>query len=155
MRVAIEKECDRIIGVCNNFVQPRETFLSMLISPCIERGRFSTEGGAKYGNYGIHGVGLSNAADALEAIKKAVFDDKTVSKDELIAALETNFEGREDLRQTLLALPKTGNNNEADDRLCFLRGLSRPILTESAIIAAGFSARERAARWNTCCLPQT
>ncbi len=122
VRVAIEKECDRIIGVCNNFVQPRETFLSMLISPCIERGRFSTEGGAKYGNYGIHGVGLSNAADALEAIKKAVFDDKTVSKDELIAALETNFEGREDLRRTLLALPKTGNNNEADDRLCFLAG---------------------------------
>ena len=120
MRVAIEKECDRIIDVCNNFVQPRGAFLSMLISPCIERGRFSTEGGAKYNNYGIHGVGLSNAADALEAIKKAVFEDKTVDKSELVAALETDFEGREDLRQTLLSLPKTGNNNEADDRLCFL-----------------------------------
>ena len=35
VRVAIEKECDRIIDVCNNFVQPRGAFLSMLISPCI------------------------------------------------------------------------------------------------------------------------
>ena len=120
VKSAIEAGCDKITERCNVAAQPRDALISIFVSPCIERGRYAFEGGAKYNNYGVHGVGLSNAADALEAIKKAVFEEKTAGKAELVSALETNFAGREDLRQTLLSQPKTGNNNEADERLCFL-----------------------------------
>ena len=43
--------------------------------------------GAKYNNYGIHGLGIAPATDALAAIKKCILEDKLFTKDELINAL--------------------------------------------------------------------
>ena len=99
----------------------KNPLLSAFISPCIDIGRDIDDYGAKYTNYGIHGVGISTATDSLYAIKKVIYDAKTVGKDELISALEADFVGYETLRKTLLALPKMGNNDdEVDDISIFL-----------------------------------
>jgi len=62
-------------------------------------------------------IGGVTAADGLAAIKKMVFDEKKITMAELRQALDTNFEGKEDLRQMLLACPKFGNDDDYVDEL--------------------------------------
>ena len=91
--------------------------LSSFIAPCIERGRDVFAGGAKYYNYGVHGAGISNATDALYAVKRAVFDDHTVEADTMLEALRADFVGYEALRSTLLSYPKMGCNDDEVDAI--------------------------------------
>lgn len=95
----------------------KNPLLSAFVSPCIESGRDLTDWGAKYNNYGIHGAGISTATDALYAIKKVIYDDKTVDKSELLLALQNDFNGYESLKRRLLSLPKMGNNDDEVDNL--------------------------------------
>ena len=48
---------------------------------------FDPNTGGKYHNYGIHGTGLSTAADSLAAIKKYVYEEKTVTRERLLERL--------------------------------------------------------------------
>ena len=89
--------------------------LSAFIDDCIERGRDAARGGARYQNYGAHGVGIASAADAITAVKRAVFEEGFVTKEELLSALHANFEGHTPLRNRLLSLPKMGNDNDEAD----------------------------------------
>ncbi len=91
--------------------------VSVFIRPCRERGLDRTEGGAKYNHYGIHGLGIAPAVDALAAIKTRVFEEKSISPEELIAALEANFEGYGALRSLLLTAPKMGNNEDVTNEI--------------------------------------
>ena len=66
----------------------------------------------KYNNFGIHGSGIASAADALAAVEKYVFDEKSVSPERLITALDTNFENDPELFHMLrYEAPKMGQNN--------------------------------------------
>ncbi|MBQ9760638.1 MAG: pyruvate formate-lyase [Clostridia bacterium] len=95
--------------------------LSAFIRPCIERGRDIFAGGAKYYNYGVHGAGIANAADALYAVKRAVFEEKSVAAQEILDAMRADFVGHEALRAKLLAYPKMGCNEDAVDEVgCFI-----------------------------------
>ncbi|PJB76425.1 MAG: formate C-acetyltransferase/glycerol dehydratase family glycyl radical enzyme, partial [Armatimonadetes bacterium CG_4_9_14_3_um_filter_58_7] len=55
--------------------------------------------------------------DSIIAIRKCVFQDGSVRAQELMAALSTNFEGAEPLRQQLLDAPKFGNDSDYVDVL--------------------------------------
>jgi pyruvate formate-lyase/glycerol dehydratase family glycyl radical enzyme len=93
-------------------------FLSSLVADCIATGKSLQEGGAHYNFTGPQGVGVANAGDCLTAIRKLVFDDKAVTLAELRQALDSNYEGREDLRQMLLnRAPKYGNDDDYADAL--------------------------------------
>ncbi len=87
-------------------------YASLYVRGCREKGLDYTENGAKYNNDGVHGLGIAPAVDALAAIKKLCFDEKTLDKSVLVNALAANFEGFEEVRNRLLACPKTGNNDE-------------------------------------------
>jgi formate C-acetyltransferase len=89
--------------------------ISTMVDDCIGRGRALQAGGARYNNYGSAVLGIPNTADSLYAIKRAVFEDKLCSADELITALEANFVGHEALRKKLLALPKYGQEHDEAD----------------------------------------
>lgn len=92
--------------------------LSAVMEPCIERGRDVLAGGAKYNSTGTAGVGTSNVADALAAIKKLVFEDRTHTGAELLGAIRRNWEGHEVLRTTVLTqVPKYGNDDPYVDEL--------------------------------------
>jgi len=92
-------------------------FLSVLIDDCIATGRDYHDGGARYNTNYIQGVGLGTITDALTAIKYHVFDNKTFSMADLLAALRADFEGHEGLHGTLRQrTPKYGNDDDyADD----------------------------------------
>jgi len=92
--------------------------LSSLVDDCIDRGREQLGGGARYNDYGFSILGVTSIADSLTAIKIAVFDEGFVTAQELLDALRTNFEGREDLRARLAALPKYGQEDADADAMC-------------------------------------
>ena len=59
----------------------------------------------------IDTLGFATAIDSLGAMKKLVFDDGKLTMQELLEALEANFEGKEAIRQMCLHAPKYGNND--------------------------------------------
>jgi len=72
--------------------------------------------GPKYNNTGCMGSGIATASDSLAAVKKAVFDDKILTMQELAEAIYDNFEGHEKLHRYLLyRTPKWGNANPEVD----------------------------------------
>ncbi len=66
-------------------------FLSCMVEDCIGRGKSVQEGGAVYNFTGPQGFGIANMADAMYAIKKLVFEEKSVTMAELKDALSNNF----------------------------------------------------------------
>ncbi|GHV84777.1 glycyl radical enzyme [Spirochaetia bacterium] len=92
---------------------------SALCDDCIERGLNLKEGGAVYDFISDLQVGIANLADSLSAIKKCVFEDKTIGTAELWEALLANFEGKrnEEIRTRLLEAPKYGNDDDYVDSL--------------------------------------
>ena len=66
-------------------------FQSCMVEDCIGRGKSLQEGGAIYNFTGPQGFGIANMADALYAIKKLVFEDKSVSMQEFKEALDNNY----------------------------------------------------------------
>ena len=92
---------------------------SALCDDCIERGLNLKEGGAVYDFISDLQVGIANLADSLAAIKKCVFEDKSMSAAELWDALMANFEGKrnEEIRALLVAAPKYGNDDDYTDSL--------------------------------------
>ncbi len=122
---AFEKQVRRFVDVKirgNNVIERLYAgfmpapFLSLLIDDCVARGRDYHDGGARYNTSYIQGVGLGTMADAMTALKFHVFDEMTVSMEAFLAALEGDFEGREQLRQTLLnKTPRYGNDDDYAD----------------------------------------
>ena len=93
-------------------------FLSLLIDDCIAQGKDYHAGGARYNTSYIQGVGLGSITDCLAAVKQHVFEQKTFSMAELLAALEANFTGHGRLHQLLLnKSPKFGNDDDRADQL--------------------------------------
>ncbi len=92
-------------------------FLSILTNDCIKSGKDYNSGGARYNSNYIQGVGIGTLTDSFASIKKHVFDDKTCSMNELLDALQNNFEGCERLRLLVVNnTPKYGNDDDyADD----------------------------------------
>lgn len=92
---------------------------STLVDDCIERGKHLKEGGAIYDIVSQLQVGIANLGDSLAAIKKAVFDEKLLTANELWQALINNYEveNGESIRRLLLDMPKYGNDDDYVDDL--------------------------------------
>jgi pyruvate formate-lyase/glycerol dehydratase family glycyl radical enzyme len=90
--------------------------MSLLVDDCIARGLDYHNGGARYNPTYIQGVGIGTLTDSLAAVKYHVFDRQNISMDELLKALQADFEGHENLRQKLLYnTPKYGNDDDYAD----------------------------------------
>ena len=73
--------------------------------------------GGKYNNFGIHGTGIATAADSLAAIEKYVFNNKTISKEDLIEAIDTDFSKHSEILPILrYESPKMGNDDDMADQ---------------------------------------
>jgi len=91
---------------------------SCFVNDCLRRGKDIDHGGARYNWVEPNFVGLANLADALAAIRKFVFQEKSATLSELVGAIRENFDGQEGLRQMLLnRSPKYGNDNDKVDAL--------------------------------------
>ncbi len=80
-------------------------YQSSMVEDCIGRGKSVQEGGAVYNFTGPQGFGIANIADALYAIKKLVYEEKSVTMAELKQALEHNF-GQTDTQDITTAVVK-------------------------------------------------
>ena len=119
----IDHFIDRMIAVCGVVdtlhaeILP-SPFLSSIIDDCIEKGIDITEGGAHYNLSGIQAIQVANIADSLAVIKKCVYEDQSITAEELLKAIQTNYEEREDLRQGVInKAPKYGNDIDYVDNL--------------------------------------
>lgn len=97
-------------------------FISSTYNSCIEKGLDIYQGGAKYNSSSITLIGTASIADILYAIKTIVYDEKKVTLGQLKTILENNWQGSEELRHYVLALPKYGNNFDCVD--CFAREIT-------------------------------
>jgi formate C-acetyltransferase len=114
---SIRDQVQSLVRVYSKLLLPPAPYYSVLMDGCLERGR-DLSCGLKYNSFGIHGAGSANAADALAAVKRFVFDEKSLEGDELLAALDADFEGFEPLRKRLADEgPKVGTNNDDADAL--------------------------------------
>ncbi len=66
-------------------------FQSCMVEDCIGRGKSLQEGGAIYNFTGPQGFGIANMADALYAVKRLVFEEKSVTMQDYKEALENNY----------------------------------------------------------------
>jgi len=99
----------------DNFHNP---YVSLTLEGCLENGMDMTQGGAKHNFGSIGGRGIATVTDSLLALKKAVFEDKLLTLKELNKLLNTNFRGKEEIRQKLMnKYPKYGNDNEEVDAM--------------------------------------
>ncbi|MEI8093770.1 MAG: formate C-acetyltransferase/glycerol dehydratase family glycyl radical enzyme [Spirochaetales bacterium] len=91
-------------------------FLSAVINDCLDKGLDVVAGGAHYNLSGIQAIQMANVADSLAALKVLVYGDggekghRPLDRRVLLQALRDNFEGNDELRKTLLASPKYGND---------------------------------------------
>jgi pyruvate formate-lyase/glycerol dehydratase family glycyl radical enzyme len=94
--------------------------LSSLHQLCMEQGKDVNvgrlEGGLSLGGQ-TGPVGFGTVIDSLAAIRKLVFEDSSVSMDELLDALKNSFKDNEVIRQKCLNAPKYGNGDEYVDEL--------------------------------------
>lgn len=113
----IHKECVEIAARLKNLYIAPAPLYSVFMDGTLERMRDITLG-ARYNNFGIHGTGIATAADSLAAIKKFVFEDKSVPVTELQKALDADFEGYDELYNKLrFEAPKMGRDDDFADTL--------------------------------------
>ncbi|MDO4806568.1 MAG: glycyl radical protein [Coriobacteriales bacterium] len=97
-----------------------DVLCSALTDDCIARGKTIKEGGAVYDFISGLQVGIANMADSLAAIKKLVYEEGVISRQQLWDALQNDFVGEEGARiQQLLidGAPKYGNDDDYVDSL--------------------------------------
>jgi pyruvate formate-lyase/glycerol dehydratase family glycyl radical enzyme len=93
-------------------------FLSVVIRDCIARGKDYNNGGPRYNANYIQCCGIGTITDSLSAIKKHVFEEKTVAMDYFLNALQKNFDGEESLRLMLFnRTPFYGNDDDLADTI--------------------------------------
>jgi len=111
-----EEEYWNTIMLVHNDLGLVHPIMTALLDDCIDKGMDAYEGGCRYSDPAyVISCGVVSVANSLAAIKKNVFEDKTVGMAELLDALKNNFEGKEELRKKLLDAPKYGNDNDYVD----------------------------------------
>jgi choline trimethylamine-lyase len=121
------KQIDHIMKHCavSTLIQQRlhqkmvpRPYLSLLVEGCMESGKDLVDGGARYNiGPGWIVVGAADCANGLAAIKKNVFEEKNITMDQLIKALDDDFAGHDEIHQLLKKSPKFGNDDDYVDRL--------------------------------------
>ena len=105
----IRAECDAMCESIKSLWFVPSPFMNLFIDGDLYHG-------AKYNNFGFHGTGIATAADSLAAIEKYVYKEKIISKQELIEAVDSDFELHSEILPILrYEAPKMGTNDDAAD----------------------------------------
>ena len=99
-----------------HFAQPMGSVLhDLCMKHCLDLHTPQIPEGLNFGYFEY--IGYGTVVDSLSAIKKLVFEDKKLTMDELLEALDNDFEGREDVRHLLKSAPCYGNNDDYSDAI--------------------------------------
>ena len=114
---SIRKQTEELIGAVHDTYMEPAPLMSLMMDGCVSSARDISRGGY-YNNYGFHGAGLSTAVDSLAAIRKYVFEEKTIAAEDLVQMCRNNFAGQEEIRNMLrYEAPKMGNDDDRVDEL--------------------------------------
>jgi formate C-acetyltransferase len=110
----------RIENTCQTLYEkylPRP-YYSALIDGCIEQGKDCRKWTypSPVTDFCVI-LGPANVADAITAVKKNVFEERTVTMEELLAAMRANWVGYERVRQLMIHVPKFGNDDDYADEI--------------------------------------
>jgi Pyruvate-formate lyase len=95
-----------------------DPLLSCFVNDCLRNGIDIEHGGAKYNWIMPSFVGLSNAADSINAINELIFDKQLYTFGQLKEMLDNNFSGYENERQIFSQrVEKYGNDNDEIDSI--------------------------------------
>ena len=97
-----------------------DVLCSALTDDCIARGKTIKEGGAVYDFISGLQVGIANMADCLAAIKKLVYEEKKITRQELWDAILDDFSSPKNkkIQEMLISeAPKYGNDDDYVDQL--------------------------------------
>lgn len=91
--------------------------LSVVTNDCISNAKDYNAGGARYNTNYIQGVGIGTVTDCVASVKYNVYDEKNFTMEELINAMEHDFEGYDYIYSLVHdKTPKYGNDDDyADD----------------------------------------
>ena len=93
-------------------------YLSCLVKGCAEKAVDITRGGAELSFTTLEGVTFATTVDSLLAIKYLVYDRKECTMEEIIEALEDNWEGHDVLQaKAKFRAPKYGRDDDEADEL--------------------------------------
>lgn len=94
-------------------------FLTALMGDCLARRRPLLDGGVRYLSATLETYGNTNAADALHAIDRLVYQEHRYTLPQVIAACDANFVGEPHatVRRALQAVPKYGNDDDEADAM--------------------------------------
>ena len=92
-------------------------FRSLFVDDCIKKGINFKAGGPRYNHGQILTQGIANTADSLAVIKKLVFEEKSVSMEELMEALQNNFPDEKFRQKLINEVPKYGNDDDYVDSI--------------------------------------
>ena len=134
---------------------------SCLIEGCLEKGRDYRNGGPLYNHGQILAEGIADTGDSLYAVKKLVFDEKKYTMQELIDALNADFEGYEKLHHDFRTCEKFGNDSGEVDEIAarivnrFFAFLKRNNTYRGGVFTGGCSTFNRASGYGmrTAALP--
>ena len=90
---------------------------SCFTDDCLARGLDFDRGGARYNWVENSFVGLANLADSLLAVRRLVYEERSLTLADFAAILRDDYQGHEALRQRIInKLPKYGNDvDEVDE----------------------------------------
>ncbi len=97
-----------------------DVLCSALTDDCVGRGKTIKEGGAVYDFISGLQVGIANMANSLAAIKKLVYEEKKITREQLWNAILDDFQSPENQKiQEMLIneAPKYGNDDDYADKL--------------------------------------
>lgn len=97
-----------------------DVLCSALTDDCVGRGKTIKEGGAVYDFISGLQVGIANMANSLAAIKKLVYEEKKITREQLWNAILDDFQSLENQKiQEMLIdeAPKYGNDDDYADKL--------------------------------------
>ncbi|QBG07942.1 formate C-acetyltransferase/glycerol dehydratase family glycyl radical enzyme [Klebsiella huaxiensis] len=111
-------ECD---AICDRSLAVYDTspFASCFIDNCLKLGKALKDGGCKYDIISQSNIGPSVVGNSLAVIKKLVFEEKTVSLDEIMAAMNADWQGQdaERILRLVKKVPKFGNDDDYVDMI--------------------------------------
>lgn len=114
--LAVESDaiCDRALVTYD-----ADPFASCFIDNCMALGKTLKEGGCKYDVISQSNIGPCIVGNSLAVVKKLVFEDKTLSMDELMKAMASDWAGEEGIRihKMVMNVPKFGNDEDYVDEI--------------------------------------
>ncbi len=85
-----------VMDICHQKLKPLP-YLSLIMNDCIDKGIDVSAGGARFNHTGPQAAGIGNVADGLSIIKQLIFEEKKVKGEEILQALQDNWEGHDAL----------------------------------------------------------